>query len=61
MKEERARLETLAPGALYEVTGGDALESAFGVMVGLAFIAGATGWGVPLAGAFAIGALLAMS
>jgi hypothetical protein len=61
MKEEKHNIETVAQADLYNISGGSTFESAFGVMVGLAFIAGATGLALPLAGAVEIGAILTVA
>jgi hypothetical protein len=61
MKREKHSIETVAQADLYNISGGASVETAFGVMCGLAFIAGATGLALPLAGAVVIGAILTVA
>jgi len=61
MTDMKTNIEPLRGAELVDVSGGDAVETAWGVMLGLAFIAGATGLGAPLAGAIVIGAILTAS
>lgn len=55
------KLEELTVEQCQTLGGGDAWAVSWGVMMGLGFVAGATGVGVALWGAFAVGALLAAS
>ena len=61
MKDMKSNIEPLRGAELVDVSGGDDFETAWGVMLGLAFIAGATGLAAPLAGAIVIGAILSAS
>jgi hypothetical protein len=62
MTKNRCNLETVSDAELLEISGGDErTAAAFGIMVGLAFVAGAAGSGVALAGALVIGGILAIS